>query len=126
MLNIKSNKLFISLLIIFAVIAVTTPEAYASSSSTGLDWEGPLMKFANSIKGPVAFVLCLLGLIVSIAVLLWGGELSDFTRKFIILILVISTIGFAANILSNLFGIGATIPLKQGIEHVTVTPNNYK
>lgn len=127
MLSINSNKLIMGLLLVFVVMMFITPEVHASSSSTGLDWEAPLTKFANSIKGPVAFVISLLGLIVSIAVLLWGGELNDFVRKFIILILVISSVAFASNILSNLFGIGATIPLensKQEASYVIKTINN--
>jgi len=83
--------------------------SHASTTVQGLPWETPMEKFVNSIKGPVAFFICLLGLIVCGALLIWGGEINEFIRRFIMLIVVISTIGFASNIMSSLFGLGALI-----------------
>ncbi|WP_277594441.1 TrbC/VirB2 family protein [Pseudomonas chlororaphis] len=89
-------------------------QAHASSTGTGgLEWESPLQKFGNSIKGPVAFIISLMGIVVCGCMLIWGGEINEFVRRFIMLILVISTIVFAASILANLFGVGAVIDATQ-------------
>lgn len=96
------------------VLLLTSDLAQAASTGSGsLEWEAPLTKFSNSIKGPVAFVISLLGIVVCGAVLIWGGEINEFVRRFIMLILVISLMVFATNILSGLFGVSAVIALAE-------------
>jgi type IV secretory pathway VirB2 component (pilin) len=85
----------------------------ASTSGGGLEWESPLQKFGDSIKGPVAFVISLMGIVVCGAMLIWGGEINEFVRRFVMVILVISLLVFASSILTSLFGIGAIIDLPQ-------------
>ncbi|WP_017161327.1 TrbC/VirB2 family protein [Xanthomonas phaseoli] len=98
------------LLLVAAFLLLMSDPALASSSGGGgLEWESPLQKFVNSIKGPVAFGISLLGIVVCGAMLIWGGEINEFVRRFIMVILVISLLVFAASILSNLFGVGAVI-----------------
>jgi small-conductance mechanosensitive channel len=43
------------------------------------------------------------------AMLIWGGEINEFVRRFIMVILVVALLVFASNILSTLFGVGAVI-----------------
>jgi type IV secretion system protein TrbC len=81
----------------------------ASSGGNGLEWETPLQRVANSIKGPVAFGVSLLAIVACGCALAFGGEIGEFVRRIIMLVLVISVIVFAASILQNLFGVGALI-----------------
>jgi type IV secretion system protein VirB2 len=106
--------LLISLAFILAVLLASDLAQAATSGGGGMEWEAPLTKFADSIKGPVAFVISLLGIVVCGAVLIWGGEINEFVRRFIMLIMVISILVFASNILSGLFGVGAVIALGAG------------
>jgi type IV secretory pathway VirB2 component (pilin) len=102
------------ILLLFAAMFVLFPDqAYASTSGAGLEWESPLQKFGDSIKGPVAFVISLLGIVVCGAMLIWGGEINEFVRRFVMVILVISLLVFATSILTSLFGIGAIIDLPE-------------
>lgn len=88
-----------------------TPAAtFASSYGSGaLEWESPLAKVSSSIKGPVAFAISLLAIVVCGATLVWGGEISDFVRRLVMLVLVISLIVFAGSLLQSLFGVGALL-----------------
>lgn len=81
----------------------------SSAGGGGLPWETPLQKLADSIKGPVAFTISLLGLVGGGATLIWGGEINEFVRRLVMLVMVISLLVFASNILSTLFGVGAVI-----------------
>lgn len=99
--------------VFFALLALFPEAAQASTSGGGLEWESPLQKFGDSIKGPVAFVISLMGIVVCGAMLIWGGEINEFVRRFVMVILVISLLVFASSILSSLFGIGAIIDLPQ-------------
>lgn len=95
-------------LVALALLLPNLAEA-ATAGGGGLPWETPLQTLSNSIKGPVAFTISLLGLVGCGAALIWGGEINEFIRRFIMLVLVISLLVFASNILSNLFGVGAVI-----------------
>jgi type IV secretion system protein VirB2 len=81
--------------------------AIAATSGGGLPWETPLQTVRDSISGPVAYAVSLMGIVVAGAMLVWGGEINEFVRRVIMLILVISLIIFASNILSTLFNAAA-------------------
>ncbi len=92
----------------------------------GLPWEGPLDKLRQSISGPVAFVVALLGIIATGATLIWGGEVSEFTRRIIYVVLVISMIVFANTMLTGALFSGALAPqdgllLDPGAAHTVIT-----
>lgn len=76
----------------------------------GLQWEGPIAKIRDSISGPVAFAIALLGIVVCGAMLIWGGEISEFVRRLIMLVMVISLIVFANSILTGALFSGAILP----------------
>ena len=81
----------------------------ASTGGTGLQWETPLQKIRDSVTGPVAYAISLLGIVVTGAVLVFGGEINEFIRRVIMLVMVVSLMVFAADILNTLFNKGAVI-----------------
>ncbi|WP_208438668.1 MULTISPECIES: TrbC/VirB2 family protein [Bartonella] len=88
--------------------------AYASDATSGggasLPWEAPLEKLKKSVSGPVAFVVSLLGLVAGGATLIFGGEVSEFVKRIIYLVLVISVIVFANTLLTGALFSGAVVP----------------
>jgi type IV secretory pathway VirB2 component (pilin) len=93
------------------LMACLTPEAAASTGGGSLPWETPLQTIADSISGPVAYAISLIGIVVAGAMLVWGGEINEFARRMIMLVLVISLIVFATQVLSTLFNVsGAVLP----------------
>lgn len=95
------------------LIGVVEPTMAAGASATGgpgLPWEEPLDKLQQSISGPVAFVIALLGIIACGATLIWGGEVSEFTRRIIYVVLVVCIIVFANSMLTGALFSGAMIP----------------
>ncbi|KIO48649.1 TrbC/VirB2 family protein [Nitrosospira sp. NpAV] len=101
-------------LAIFALFAVTgaafASDAAGGMGGTGMPWEGPLLKLQRSVSGPVAFVIALLGIIASGATLIWGGEISQFARSMIYLVLVICIVVFANTMLTGALFAGAVVP----------------
>lgn len=88
---------------------ISTHPAFAAASSGGgsLPWETPLTTFLNSMKGPVAYAISIVAIIATGVTLVWGGEVSEFTRRLIFIILVISLIALATSAYSSLFTNGA-------------------
>ena len=78
-------------------------------AASGLEWETPLQKIRDSVTGPVAYAISLLGIVVTGAILVFGGEINEFVRRIIMLVLVISLMVFAADLLNTLFNKGAVI-----------------
>ncbi len=68
-----------------------------------------MTSLTNSVTGPVAFTLSIVGIVVAGGVLIFGGELNAFFRTMIFLILVMAFLVGAQNIMSTLFGRGAVI-----------------
>lgn len=92
------------------VLAAMLDPAYASAAGgPGLPWEAPLTTLTNSIRGPVAFAISLLGIIVCGAMLIWGGEISEFMRRSVMLVLVIALLVLSTNVLSGLFASAAVV-----------------
>lgn len=75
----------------------------AFAGTAGLPWEGPLAMIKNSLTGPVAFAISLIGITVAGGMLIFGGELGEFARRIIMLVLVLALLVSAQNILSILF-----------------------
>jgi type IV secretion system protein VirB2 len=98
--------------IVVAALALTPATAAAvPAGGGGLAWEGPMAMIVSSITGPVAMGVSLLGVVGTGATLIWGGEINEFIRRIVMVVLVIALIVAAASILATLFGVGAVIPL---------------
>ena len=106
-------------LCMYAVLALvvtflaTTPLAAFASEGTGgtLPYESWLTNLRNSVTGPVAFAVSIVGIVVAGSVLIFGGDLNGFFRTLIFLVLVMALIVGAQNMMSTFFGRGAEITL---------------
>ena len=71
----------------------------------GLPWEGPLQQIQQSINGPVAGTIALAAVAIAGAMLIFGGELNDFARRLVYIVLVAGLLLGATQIVA-LFGAG--------------------
>lgn len=72
----------------------------ARAQSSGLPWEGPLTSLQNSLTGPVARAIGVIALAVTGGMLAFGGELSDFTKRILMVVLALSVMLLANSFLS--------------------------
>jgi hypothetical protein len=68
-----------------------------------------LTNLRNSVTGPVAFALSIIGIVVAGGILIFGGELNGFFRTLIFIVLVMALLVGAQNMMSTFFGRGAEI-----------------
>jgi len=78
-------------------------EPAAASSRGGLPWEAPLQQIQQSIPGPVASFIALAAVAVAGGMLIFGGELNDFARQLMYIVLVAGIL-LGANQIVGLFG----------------------
>jgi type IV secretion system protein VirB2 len=102
------------LLTLLALALLAPVAAHAATGGGGLPWETPFQILANSISGPVAYGVSLIGLVVSGGVLIFmGGELNHFARIVVQCVLVISFIIAGKNTMST-FGWGGGAEIGHG------------
>ena len=105
------NKKFALLVAVVVVVATISPAAHAAAAGGGgaLPWEGPLQRIGDSLAGPVAFAMSLAGVAVTGLMLVFGGEIGMFASRSAYMVLAVSLLVFARNILTTLFAAGALI-----------------
>ncbi|WP_075256225.1 conjugal transfer system pilin TrbC [Herbaspirillum camelliae] len=104
------NLIFMLGLIALAALLITPETAMAAEGVGGkLPYEDWLTNLRNSITGPVAFSLSIIGIVVAGGVLIFGGELNGFFRTLIFIVLVMALLVGAQNMMGTFFGRGAEI-----------------
>ncbi|MBL8500905.1 MAG: TrbC/VirB2 family protein [Nitrosomonas sp.] len=102
---------FFSIAFLFTLL-FSTDNAHAAVGAGGaLPYETWLVNLRNSVTGPVAFTLSIVGIVVAGGILIFGGELNAFFRTLIFIVLVMALLVGANNIMTNLFQ-GAVIPVE--------------
>ncbi|MDI2113892.1 TrbC/VirB2 family protein [Commensalibacter nepenthis] len=101
----KRNAVFLASFLML----LRSKTVYAASSGGGgsLPWETPLQTVMQSMDGPVAYAVSIIGIVAAGATLIWGGEVSEFTRRIVYLVLIIALVALATSVYSSLFSNGA-------------------
>jgi len=120
--NLKLSVLNFSL-IALAVFLLLVPELALASvgGGGGLPYETWLVSLRNSVTGPVAFTLSIIGIVVAGGILIFGGELNAFFRTLIFIVLVMALLIGAQNIMTNLFAGAVITPSTQASPDVLIT-----
>jgi type IV secretory pathway VirB2 component (pilin) len=78
---------------------------FSSSMAQALPWENPIQQLQTSLTGPVAKGIGVIALAVAGGMLAFGGELSDFTKRILMVVLALSVM-LLANQFMSMFGGG--------------------
>ncbi|MBY3026573.1 TrbC/VirB2 family protein [Rhizobium leguminosarum] len=103
------------------IVLASVAPALASSGGS-LPWEGPLQQIQESITGPVAGAIALAAVAIAGGMLIFGGELNDFARRLVYVVLVAGILLGATNIVGLFGATGASIGLTD--EQVTSIGSN--
>ena len=93
---------------LLAIGALWVQPALASGGG-GLPWEGPLQQIQQSITGPVAGAIALAAVAIAGGMLIFGGELNDFARRLVYVVLVAGILLGATQIVALFGSSGASI-----------------
>lgn len=80
--------------------------ALATATSTLFGGNNPLQVFVNFMVGPFAYAVCVLGIICCGAALIFGGDFSGWSRRFLLVAIAGGIVALAGNVVSSLFGGG--------------------
>ncbi|NKQ69704.1 conjugal transfer protein TrbC [Rhizobium sp. UPM1132] len=113
---------FIAAALVAAPIVLASVAPALASSGGSLPWEGPLQQIQESITGPVAGAIALAAVAIAGGMLIFGGELNDFARRLVYVVLVAGILLGATNIVGLFGATGASIGLTD--EQITSTGSN--
>src|SRR4051794_3168427 len=99
----KTLSLFLFAIIAAVAVFVLTEPAFASSGG-GLPWETPLNKVKDSLSGPVALAVGVIAFFAGGAMLVFGGEMTDFARRAALVVLACGFLLGGSNLLTTLYG----------------------
>jgi type IV secretion system protein VirB2 len=116
----RDRSLLALALVAGSAIVLASPAA--ASSGAGLPWEGPLEQIQQSITGPVAGFIALAAVAVAGGMLIFGGELNDFARRLMYLVLVTGILLGATQIVGLFGATGASIGLDKFAPATGVNP----
>jgi type IV secretion system protein VirB2 len=74
----------------------------AHAQSGALPWEAPLAALQNSLTGPIAKAIGVSALAVAGGMLAFGGELADFTKRILMVVLALAVMLLAGNFVTAL------------------------
>jgi len=104
-----SNRLLLIRGVALLLLLVAHPALASNTSGGGLPSDDWFTKLRQSVTGPWAFTISIVGIVAAGATLIFGGDLNGFMRTIIFIILVLSFIVAAQNTLTAITGQGAEI-----------------
>lgn len=99
-MQLIKSKQFLTFILFLGIFLLLSQSAFAAQV---LPWDGPLEKIKNSLTGPVALAVSLIGIVVAGGMLIFGGELGEFARRIVMLVLVLSLLVAANKVLSAFY-----------------------
>jgi len=110
---------YLGMFALLAFFLLAPQHAFASEGTGGsLPYESWLTNLRNPVTGPVAFALSIIGIVVAGCILIFRGDLNGFSRTMIFIVLVMSLLVGAQNMMSTFFGRGAEIAaVTDGVLH---------
>lgn len=112
----------IAVALLAAPIVLASVAPALASSGGSLPWEGPLQQIQESITGPVAGAIALAAVAIAGGMLIFGGELNDFARRLVYVVLVAGILLGATTIVGLFGATGASIGLAD--EQITSIGSN--
>jgi type IV secretion system protein VirB2 len=92
-----------------ALALVSNAFALASTSTTGLPWETPLETVKQSLTGPVAAGISVVGIAAGGMALVFGGELSEFAKRACYAVIATGAIVGAGTLMTTLFSSSSAV-----------------
>jgi len=106
LVDLVTSKRFLTMA---GLALVSNALAFASTSTTGLPWETPLETVKQSLTGPVAAGISVVGIAAGGMALVFGGELSEFAKRSCYAVIATGVIVGAGTIMSTLFSSSSAV-----------------
>ncbi len=104
-----SNKMalyFLSLVLITCIILIQP--AFAGTGPS-MPWDNGLDKLVKNLTGKTALAIGVLAMFSAASALVFGGEMSEFTRRMLLLVLLVAVMVSSTSLMNILFGVSGAL-----------------
>src|ERR1700754_2006108 len=109
MRRINASRALLILGVVLLMLMVAHPAFASNTSGGGLPFDDWFTKIRQSVTGPFAFTVSIVGLVGAGATLIFGGDMNGFLRTLIFIVLVLCFLVAAQNTIAAITGQGAEI-----------------
>lgn len=81
-----------------------------NTSGSDMPWDDALSTLQESLTGPFAYIVSLIGIVASAGMLVFGGEISGFLKSMLYVVLVVAVLIGANAFMTNVMGASALLP----------------
>lgn len=92
----------------FALVVFLCLLSSTALAGEAMPWDGGLKKVADALTTTTAMYVCMIGFAFTCYQMIWGGEMSDFGRKIVMSIFVVTLIVGIGAFLRNVMGLQVT------------------
>lgn len=109
--KIYSHRTAILAAVCTMLVLCVASAAFASDVQAGdkVPWDSGLKALVDVISGPTALYISMIGLFFAGGILIFGGELGNFTRMVMMVVLVGSTLTGVANLIAKFLNSGCVL-----------------
>ena len=100
-------KLFLVVGLLMVCLAVA--DVAAASEGSDLPWNSGLEKLTNALSGKTALFISMIGIFFAGGMLIFGGDLGNFGKSVMMVVLVGSMLGALANVANAFISTGALL-----------------
>ncbi len=101
-MTLRSDTLTLKMAAVGALMLGMASRAHATTSTIA-SLETPLQNLQKSLSGPVALSIGVIAVVITGAMLIFGGEISDFGKRMAYVVLVLGVLLSANTIVTTLF-----------------------
>ena len=102
-------KFLLGAAVLGVVVCSPTIANAAGAGGGALPWDQPLTVLMKDLTGPFAFTISLLAFVVAGVVLIFGGEVSEFIRRLLYVVMVSAMLVSVTNVAQALGITGALV-----------------
>jgi type IV secretion system protein VirB2 len=102
-----NHRIMVAITLLLLLLLFTDAAFAGDTAGGGLPFDDWLTKIRNSVTGPFAFTVSIIGLVGAGATLIFGGDMNGFLRVLIFIVLVLALLIGAQNFISAITGQGA-------------------
>lgn len=120
----RERMMIVGVMGVLLALLALDPALASTSGGGNLPWESPLQQIQQSITGPVAGFIALAAVAVAGGMLIFGGELNDFARRLMYVVLVAGILLGATQIVALFGASGASIGHVTPVAHRAGDPDH--
>ncbi len=106
---IPPNKIALYFLSLLFIIGIIFFQPALAGIGPSMPWDNGLDKLVKNLTGKTALAIGVLAMFSAASALVFGGEMSEFTRRMLLLVLLVAVMVSSTSLMNILFGVSGAL-----------------